>query len=102
MSDLVIEGPEKGPNTPQLEISDELATATFRDAEGRTQFIGVTGLFVGDGLERWFENGRLHRLDGPALTRADGTRSWYLDGVEYTESQHSACVVFIPKPRPVP
>ena len=25
-------------------------------------------------------NGKLHRLDGPAIERADGAKTWYVDG----------------------
>lgn len=29
----------------------------------------------------WFQNGKRHREDGPAVERADGTREWWLNGV---------------------
>ena len=32
-----------------------------------------------DGVQKWLVHGRLHRLDGPAIIRANGTRQWYLD-----------------------
>jgi len=28
----------------------------------------------------WWINGQRHRLDGPAIERRDGTKSWYLNG----------------------
>ena len=30
-----------------------------------------------DGTQRWYQNGQLHRLDGPAVIRANGTQRWY-------------------------
>lgn len=33
------------------------------------------------GNKRWHLNGELHREDGPAIEFADGTISWYLNGV---------------------
>ena len=33
-----------------------------------------------DGTQRWYQNGLLHRLDGPAVIRQDGTQRWYLNG----------------------
>jgi hypothetical protein len=30
-----------------------------------------------DGTRMWFLNGRLHRTDGPAIERADGTVEWW-------------------------
>ncbi len=28
----------------------------------------------------WYQNGKLHRLDGPAAEWADGTKLWYVNG----------------------
>ena len=33
-----------------------------------------------DGTKKWYLNGKLHRLDGPAVEWADGTKVWYLNG----------------------
>jgi len=33
-----------------------------------------------DGTREWFQNGKLHRLDGPAFEDADGYKSWYQNG----------------------
>ena len=33
-----------------------------------------------DGTKRWYLDGKLHRVDGPAIEWADGTKKWYLDG----------------------
>jgi hypothetical protein len=39
------------------------------------------GLLVDeDGNRFWYENGQLHRTDGPAIEHASGTRRWYLNG----------------------
>ena len=29
----------------------------------------------------WFFNGELHRIDGPAVERADGDKAWYLKDI---------------------
>ena len=51
-----------------------------------------------DGNKRWYANGELHRLDGPAIEWSDGDKSWFfkdklhrLDGpaVEYTNGYKS-------------
>jgi hypothetical protein len=34
--------------------------------------------------DKWYENGKLHRLDGPAFITADGDLLWYYDGNEYS------------------
>lgn len=44
------------------------------------------GLVVGkDGAKRWYQNGSLHREDGPAIEYADGTKAWYFYGEMHRE-----------------
>ena len=45
-----------------------------------------------DGSKAWFLNGQWHRVDGPAIEDADGYKCWYLNGKELTKSQHQAAV----------
>jgi hypothetical protein len=33
-----------------------------------------------DGTKSWYVNGKLHRLDGPATESQDGAKSWYVNG----------------------
>lgn len=33
-----------------------------------------------DGSKAWRVNGKLHRLDGPAIEWSDGTKYWYVNG----------------------
>ena len=40
-----------------------------------------------DGTKWWYVNGKLHREDGPAIEYADGDKSWFLNGVLYTEQK---------------
>ena len=40
-----------------------------------------------DGTKQWYQNGNLHRTDGPAVEWADGTKRWYLNGIELTEAE---------------
>ena len=52
----------------RLITREELITAT-------------TGLFVtNDGTKQWYENGKLHRLDGPAIEWSNGGKKWYDNG----------------------
>jgi len=37
----------------------------------------------------WYLNGKLHRVDGPAMECYNGSKYWFLNGVEYTESEWS-------------
>ena len=34
----------------------------------------------GDGTKKWYLNGKLHRIHGPAIEWANGGKSWYKNG----------------------
>ena len=34
-----------------------------------------------NGTRMWYANGKLHRIDGPAIEWANGAREWYEDGL---------------------
>lgn len=38
-----------------------------------------------DGYKAWYLNGNLHREDGPAVESVDGYKAWYLHGKNYSE-----------------
>lgn len=40
-----------------------------------------------DGSKYWYQNGKYHREDGPAIEKADGTKYWCLNGKEYTKEE---------------
>ena len=40
-----------------------------------------------DGDKEWYQNGLLHRLDGPAVEWSDGYKAWYIEGTRYTEQE---------------
>jgi len=37
-------------------------------------------LIKADGTQYWYKNGNRHREDGPAIIRADGSQRWYING----------------------
>ena len=39
------------------------------------------------GTKDWYKNGKLHRLDGPATILADGSKYWFIEGIEYSEKE---------------
>ena len=40
-----------------------------------------------DGTEEWYQNGKFHRLDGPAVELFNGDTYWYIADIEYTEGE---------------
>jgi len=43
-----------------------------------------------DGYKEYFQNGKLHRLDGPARIWPDGTEQYWIDGVQYSKEEFLA------------
>ena len=35
----------------------------------------------------WYFNGKLHRVDGPAIERANGSNEWWINDASYTEDE---------------
>jgi hypothetical protein len=42
------------------------------------------------GSKEWFQNGERHRLDGPAVEYADGSKEWFIEDEYLTESEFNA------------
>ena len=40
-----------------------------------------------NGIKYWYQNGQLHRVDGPAIEYSDGSKKWYIEGNELTEEE---------------
>jgi hypothetical protein len=38
-----------------------------------------------DGSKEWYQNGKRHRLDGPAVESSDGSKEWWINGIKYSE-----------------
>ena len=50
---------------------------------------GPSSIFK-DGNEHWYQDGKFHRLDGPAVIGAHNNYSrneWYIEGIEYSEDE---------------
>jgi hypothetical protein len=49
-----------------------------------------------DGSKEWYVDGKLHRLDGPAIEYTDGHKAWYVNGEDMTEKEFNEYI----KPKP--
>ena len=38
-----------------------------------------------DGHQEWYQNGKLHRVDGPALISTEGYQAWWVNGVRHRD-----------------
>ena len=44
--------------------------------------------FYPDNYKEWGLNVKLHRLDGPAMIRTDGTEVFYINGVDFEKKNY--------------
>ena len=42
-----------------------------------------------DGTKYWYLNGKLHRVDGPAIEYSNGDKYWFLNDIKYTEVEYN-------------
>jgi hypothetical protein len=47
---------------------------------GKLHRIDGPAIEEGWGTKEWYQNGKLHRIDGPAIEKPWGTRLWYKNG----------------------
>jgi hypothetical protein len=52
----------------------------WRNKDGRLHRLDGPAIHYNEGLKMWYKNGRKHRLDGPAAEWPDGTKHWYKSG----------------------
>ena len=45
-----------------------------------------------DGEKHWYIDGKQHREDGPAIVTTDGSKYWFIDSVEYYEDQFNKLI----------
>ena len=52
---------------------------------GKLHRINGPAIEYTNGTKRWYLNGKKHRIDGPAIEWPDGNKSWYLNGEKVKE-----------------
>jgi len=57
--------------------TDIFGTKQWKDKNGQPHRLDGPAIERADGDKYWFQCGELHRLDGPAIEGADGRKLWY-------------------------
>ena len=58
---------------------NEFGTRVYRNSQGLWHRVHGPAVEWADGTRRWYLNGNIHRTDGPAIERADGHKCWCLN-----------------------
>ena len=61
----------------------------YLPSKGRRYFHRLDGPAVegADGSKEWFVDGKVHRLDGPAVEFASGTKAWWINDKELSTEE---------------
>ena len=60
--------------------TDEYGNVYWRYNNGYLHRLDGPAIEWNNGQKEWWQNGELHRLDGPARERKDGTKEWIQNG----------------------
>ena len=61
-------------------ITQPYGTIEWRTPSGKLHRLDGPAVTRSDGYEAWWQNDERHRIDGPAVIRPDGFEGWYLHG----------------------
>jgi hypothetical protein len=66
-----------------LVIDPGSGTQEWKDGNGRLHRLDGPAVRTAFGSEQWFMHGRAHRLDGPAIEWFNGDKEWCIDNTRH-------------------
>jgi len=66
--------------TEQNSYIDSLGNVCWEDINGLLHREDGPAVVRINGTKEWYFNGKLHRTDGPAVEFASGSKEWHIDG----------------------
>ena len=60
---------------------DQYGTRKYYNKAGQLHRINGPAIEYADGTKYWYQNSLIHRTDGPAIEYADGEKYWYQNGL---------------------
>ena len=69
---------------------DRVGTVRYRNSDDQLHREDGPAVERSDGSRMWYLNGKLHREDGPAVERPNGTRFWYRNGERLSKEEFEA------------
>ena len=73
-------------NESFMEISGN-GNKYWKNKQGKYHRLDGPAVERADGSKDWWVDGKRHRTDGPAVERINGSKEWYIDGIELTEEE---------------
>ena len=75
----------------RIEVN-EYGTRMYHNSAGQLHRIDGPAIENADGSKFWYQNGQPHRTDGPAVVYSGGYKAWYINGEELTEAEFNQAV----------
>ena len=83
--------------TYKVTVEDNGTTRWFNE-NGKLHRLDGPAVEWPDGTKMWYQNGLYHRLDGPAVEYADGYKEWWVEDKQYSEEQFLAKIESMNRP----
>ena len=77
--------------TYKVTVNKEKTIRWYND-EGQLHRLDGPAVERANGDKEWYVEGKCHRLDGPAIEWASGHKEWYVDGKQMTEEGFKAYI----------
>lgn len=71
---------------PKRVVTTAIYPRSFRYGSEFADFTGV--IKTSDNSFGYYQNGVLHRTDGPASEWSNGNKGWWIEGLNYSEDQY--------------
>jgi hypothetical protein len=78
-----------GTNMRQGKIVDEHGNTFYYKDNKLHSYNDLPAIIYSSGAKFWYQNGKIHRLDGPAETYVNGKEYYYIDDSQLTKKQHA-------------
>ena len=72
-----------------MKITYPNGTTRWRNSQGKIHRINGPAIHYNDGDRAWYLNGNYHRTNGPAYEKPSGTKFWYINGINYSETNYN-------------
>jgi len=77
---------------------DEYGATRWYNEKGELHRLDGPAVEYADGSKEWLVNDLFHRLDGPARVYSDGCKIWCIEGMDYTEDEFNAKIETMKRP----
>ena len=75
-------------------VVDEHGNIRYRNSKYELHRLDGPAIEWASGSKTWYANGIIHRDNGAAVIWDDGSEFWYLNGRKCTKSKHNRIILF--------